>query len=109
MLALKQYKQDLTDMLLQKDMVEKLYFFGSALTKRFNQTKSDIDILVETRNVLPETKGEQLIDLWNDLEKIFNRKVDLLTENSLKNPVLRQEIYNTRKLIYDGQKRKVYI
>jgi hypothetical protein len=32
-----------------------------------------------------------------------------LTENSLKNPFLRKEIEQTRKLIYDGQSREVFV
>ncbi|MDR0872865.1 MAG: nucleotidyltransferase domain-containing protein [Prevotellaceae bacterium] len=109
MIALNQYKNGLTDVLQEKNVIDKMYFFGSALTPRFNEKTSDIDILVKTKNLLPEEKGEQLIDLWGKLELLFNRKVDLLTEDSLKNPYLRKEIQQTRKLIYDGQSREVFI
>ena len=50
-----------------------------------------------------------LINVWNGLEKIFQRPVDLLTENSLRNPYLRAEVERTKQLIYDGSKRQVLV
>ena len=49
---------------------------------KLNENHSDIDIPVETENLPPEEKCACLIDLWEDLEKLFNRKVDLLTESA---------------------------
>ncbi|MDR3338923.1 MAG: DNA polymerase subunit beta, partial [Candidatus Symbiothrix sp.] len=68
-----------------------------------------IDVLIETEDLPPEQKGEQLIALWENLEKLFNRKVDLLTENALHNPFLIKEINKTRKLIYNGQSKQIFI
>jgi predicted nucleotidyltransferase len=90
-------------------VVKKLYFFGSALTPRFDAASSDIVVLIETEDITPEEKGESLIVLWDDLENLFNRKVDLLTENSLRNPFLKKEIEQTRKLIYDGQSKQIFV
>jgi len=89
--------------------VKKLYLFGSVITPNFDENNSDIDVLVETEDISPEAKGEYLIELWEDLEKLFNRKVDLLTENSLKNPYLARETERTRKIIYDGQTKQIFI
>jgi predicted nucleotidyltransferase len=109
MIALAQYKQELMRVLPINGAVKRLYLFGSALTPRFDKDKSDIDVLVETENLSPEEKGELLMVLWDDLEKLFSRKVDLLTEGSLRNPYLAKEIKQTRKLIYDGQSKQVFI
>ena len=109
MIALKQYGNELKATLQDNMAVKKFYLFGSALTTRFNENSSDIDVLVETENISPEEKGMCLIALWEDLEKLFNRKVDLLTENSLRNPYLAREIEQTRKLIYDGQTKQIFI
>ena len=109
MIALKQYGDGLKATLQDNMAVKKFYLFGSALTTRFNENNSDIDVLVETENISPEEKGACLIALWEDLEKLFNRKVDLLTENSLRNPYLAREIEQTRKLIYDGQTKQIFI
>jgi predicted nucleotidyltransferase len=107
--VLKKYKTDLENVLQKNSEVRLLYLFGSVLTPLFNTTTSDIDVLVETENIPPEEKGEQLMILWEELEKLFVRKVDLLTENSLRNPYLNQEIRQTRKLIYDGQSKQIFI
>ena len=56
-----------------------------------------------------EEAGRMLINVWNGLEKIFQRPVDLLTENSLRNPYLRAEVERTKQLIYDGSKRQVLV
>ena len=109
MFAIEQYKYELKNILQHNNAVKKFYLFGSALTSRFNEPTSDIDVLVETENLLPEEKGELLMALWDNLEELFNCKVDLLTENSLRNPYLAQEIGQTRKLIYDGQSRQIFI
>jgi predicted nucleotidyltransferase len=109
MIAIKQYRDGLNASLRNNAAVKKLYLFGSALTARFDENSSDIDVLVETENISPEEKGTCLLALWDDLEKLFNRKVDLLTENSLRNPYLAREIEQTRKLIYDGQTKQIFI
>ena len=109
MISLKQYEDGLKSTLQNNAAVKKFYLFGSALTARFDENSSDIDVLVETEDILPEKKGEYLITLWEDLEKLFNRKVDLLTEGSLRNPYLTREIEQTRKLIYDGQTKQIFI
>jgi len=109
MIALKQYGNELNATLQNNAAVKKFYLFGSALTTHFDESNSDIDVLVETKNIPPEEKGECLIALWEDLEKLFNRKVDLLTENSLRNPYLAREIEQTRKLIYDEQTKQIFI
>ena len=109
MIELDKYKIELTNICKDNQAIKKLYVFGSALTPRFNEETSDIDVLVETADMLPEEKGEKLMNLWDELELLFNRKIDLLTENSLRNPFLKKEIEQTRKLIYDGQSRKILI
>jgi hypothetical protein len=89
--------------------VSKLYAFGSAISDRFNENSSDIDLLVEVSVSDPIEKGETLFALWDSLEAFFRRKVDLLTEKSLKNPYLRKDIEQTRKLIYDRTAEKILV
>lgn len=87
--------------------VKTLYAFGSATTDRFNEASSDIDLLVEIDTQDPIKRGQNLMDLWDQFEKIFQRKVDLLTGSSIKNPILRKSIDASKILIYDGKERKV--
>ncbi len=103
MFQLNKYKKKLADLCNNNLAVNKLYFFGSVLTPTFNEETSDIDVLVEVADLPPEERGENLIALWDNLESLFNRKVDLLTENALRNPFFKREVERTKKLVYDRQ------
>ena len=95
--------------LCQSHKVKYLYAFGSSVSDRFDDTKSDIDLLVEIDDDDPIERGEKLISLWDTFEGFFNRKVDLLTDSSIRNPYLRKSIDNTKILIYDGSRQKVLV
>lgn len=83
-----------------KYKVKTLYAFGSILTPRFNE-QSDVDILV---NFNPEVDHNQyadnFIDFYNELKRLFNRDVDLVDESAVRNPYFRQELEETKHLIY---------
>ena len=89
--------------------VSKIYAFGSSITDHFDPAKSDIDVIVDLEISDPIEYGETLLSLWDRLESFFNRKVDLLTEDSITNPYLRKSIEATKKLIYDGQGEKIFV
>ena len=95
--------------LCSSHQVRYIYAFGSSVTDRFDEEKSDIDLLVEVDAEDPVERGEKLMSLWDGLEALFLRKVDLLTDSSLKNPYLRKSIEATKVLIYDGSGEKVFI
>jgi predicted nucleotidyltransferase len=82
--------------------------FGSAITDKFDAKLSDVDVLVEMeKKKSPIDLGESLMQLWDALEDLFKRKVDLLTPSGLKNPFLKDEIERTKKLVYDGYTEKI--
>jgi predicted nucleotidyltransferase len=89
--------------------VKYLYAFGSSTTDSFDSQTSDIDLVVELDTLDPIERGEKLIDLWDKFEGFFDRKVDLLTESSIENPILRKNIDNTKILIYDGTGQEIFI
>ena len=95
--------------LCQEHQVKYLYAFGSSVTDRFDYDKSDIDLLVEIDDNDPIERGEKLISLWVTFERFFHRKVDLLTDSSIRNPFLRKSIDATKILIYDGAGQKVLV
>jgi len=68
-----------------------------------------MDFLVEIDDVDPIERGEKLMSLWEKLEEFFHRKVDLLTDSSIKNPILRKNIDKTKILIYDGRRQKILV
>lgn len=87
--------------------MKKLYAFGSAIRTEFNEELSDIDLLIEIEEPDPIEKGKKLLDIWDNLEKFFGRRVDLVTSSSLKNPILIKNIEATKILIYDGERQEV--
>jgi predicted nucleotidyltransferase len=91
-----------------KHQVKYLYAFGSSTSDRFDEQKSDIDLLVEIDDPDPVERGEKLLSLWDLFEKFFKR-IDLLTDSSIHNPFLRKSIDSTKILIYDGTGQKILI
>jgi uncharacterized protein len=87
--------------------VKTLYAFGSSINENFNEDSSDIDLLIELNTEDPIKRGQHLIDLWDKLEAFFQRKVDLLTSSSIRNPILRKSIDSSKILVYEGQELKV--
>lgn len=78
--------------LIDEFHVSRIGYFGSFAMN--NQTdNSDIDILVE----FSQTPGWEFFSLEEYLEKIFNRKIDLVTKaalkEQLKNVILKQVKY----------------
>ena len=80
--------------------VEKFYLFGSVLRKDFSP-QSDIDVMVQ---FAPDAEwGFEIVEMKQELEKVFKRKVDLLTKKSIEksdNWIRRAEILGTARLIY---------
>ena len=86
--------------LFRKHKVKKGYAFGSVCTPSFSNT-SDVDLLIDfEENLDPLEEGESWWILYYELEKILNRPIDLVTEKSLRNPYLIEEINEKRELIY---------
>ncbi len=89
--------------------VKNLYAFGSSITDRFDENFSDIDLLIEIGNDDPIERGENLIGIWDRFELFFQRNIDLTTNTSIKNPILRKTIDSTKILVYDGKSQKILI
>jgi uncharacterized protein len=102
-------RKDIFSDLCKKHKVRYLYAFGSSITSNFNNATSDIDLVVEVDENDPTKHGEYLISLWDNFEAFFHRKVDLLTESSIRNPYLKTSIDANKKLIYDGARAEILI
>jgi uncharacterized protein len=80
--------------------VKNLYAFGSVCSSDFNDA-SDIDLLVAfDKNISIEKYTDNYFELHEQFERLLNRKIDLMTDNSLSNPYLIQTIDRTKQLIY---------
>jgi predicted nucleotidyltransferase len=79
--------------------VSKLFAFGSVLKESFND-ESDIDLIVDFDQVPIEDYADNYFDLKYELESLFNRPVDLLEEQAIRNPYFKREVEKERQLIY---------
>ncbi len=79
--------------------VKQLYAFGSVLTNQFGN-ESDIDLVVDFNPIDISSYADNYYDFKFSLQKVLNRKVDLLEDKAIKNPYFRQNLNEKRKLIY---------
>lgn len=98
MKLLKQHIEDITR-LCRIYKVSRLFAFGSVLQETFNE-ESDIDLIVDFDKVSLEEYADNYFNLKQELECIFNRPVDLLEEQAIKNPYFKNEIDKEKQLIY---------
>ena len=89
-------------MLCQRHHVNRLYLFGSALTPRFNN-ESDIDLLIQFGNMDVTNYLSNYMDLKEKLEELFNRPVDLVEDQAVRNPIFRKILDREKKLIYERE------
>ncbi|WP_018674937.1 nucleotidyltransferase family protein [Riemerella columbina] len=79
--------------------VKDLFVFGSVLTPDFNES-SDIDFLVKFQDMDLHQYFDNFLSLKESLEQLFKRKVDLVEQQTLKNPILIQSINQTKQPVY---------
>jgi uncharacterized protein len=65
--------------------VKRLTAFGSVLTERFDQSRSDVDFLVEFREDVPDL-FDAYFGLKEELQSVLGRPVDLIAPAALENP-----------------------
>ena len=85
--------------LCERYRVKTLYVFGSVLTPNFD-THSDIDLLVDFLDQDALQYTSNYFQFKFELEKLFNRKIDLLEERALKNPYFIENINQRKQLLY---------
>jgi uncharacterized protein len=93
----------------EKYNVTRLYVYGSVVTEKFSDESSDLDLLVELEPMPVIDRGEKLIQFWDELENLFHRKVDLLTDQPIKNQYFKAQVEKTKKLIYDRAEQKISV
>ncbi len=98
---MKQLKNKIEDIakLCKSHRVSKLFVFGSVLKESFSED-SDIDLIVDFEDVSLEDYADNYFDLKEQLESIFNRPIDLLEEQAIRNPYFKNEIDKEKQLIY---------
>ena len=76
-----------------------MYLFGSALNANFNK-KSDVDLLVKFKEIELSEYFDNFMNFKEKLELLFGREVDLLEEQTLRNPILIKSINKSKELVY---------
>ena len=79
--------------------VKSMHLFGSSSGNSFTK-ESDVDILIEFKDISFEKYTDNYFGLHYDLEALLKRKIDLVTVNSLSNPYFIQSIEETKQLLY---------
>jgi len=79
--------------------VDTMYLFGSALSEDF-RAESDIDFLVKFKPIDLAIYFENYLNFKQKLKVLLGRDVDLLEEQTLKNPILINSINRNKELIY---------
>ena len=87
--------------LCRRSHARRLHLFGSATRPDFRPLDSDLDFLVELdEGLAPGAYSLAFFALKEGLEQLFQRPVDLLTPDALRNPYLRQRIETEQVPIY---------
>ena len=79
--------------------VRTLFAFGSVTTGLF-RIDSDIDLIVDIDSQDPLVYSDNYFNLKFQLENLLHRHIDLLEQKSIQNPYLRQQIDQTKVLVY---------
>lgn len=98
MTLITQNQQKLNQLCLQYN-VQQLYLFGSVLTDKFNEN-SDIDMLIQFENMDLKHYFDNFMDFKENAEILFNRNVDLVENQAIKNPIFRKIVDREKQLIY---------
>ncbi|MDO9256544.1 MAG: nucleotidyltransferase domain-containing protein [Bacteroidales bacterium] len=80
--------------------VKELYLFGSVLTDKFSDT-SDIDMLIQFNPVDLLEYFDNYMDLKEKLEILFQRPIDLVENQAIRNPIFRKVIEREKQLVYE--------
>jgi hypothetical protein len=83
-----------------KHNVKALWLFGSAACGDFDPERSDIDFLVEFFPFNGPGRGKAYFELWEQLQALMGRKVDLAEPGGVRNPYVRASIERTKVPLY---------
>ena len=84
--------------LCRRYQIKEFAFFGSSLRQDYSEA-SDIDVLVS----FGENSDISLFDIIEiglSLESMLKRRVDIVEKESLKNPIRRKSILESREIVY---------
>lgn len=86
--------------LCRRFRVRRLDVFGSAVKASFDPTNSDVDFLVQFEDMSPAAYADCYFGLWEALEVLLDRPVDLVTADAVSNPYFRETLDTDRRPVY---------
>jgi len=85
----------------EKHFVSEFALFGSRANGN-SKDQSDIDLLVSFNNKLAILNyADNFFSLKQTLQSLLKKEVDLVTKKSIKNPILKKEIDQTKIILYE--------
>ncbi len=101
--AVERRKDDLMRLSLRYK-VKWLDLFGSVASGEYDPERSDLDFLVEFQPeaLALEVYSGTYFGLYEDLERLFGRPVDLVEDPAIKNPYFRESVDRTRIRVYEA-------
>ena len=81
--------------------VLKLDLFGSAARGDFNPSDSDLDFVALFADRMNPNYVDRYLEFADELEMLFGRPVDLITERSIRSQSFRRAVDSDRETIYE--------
>jgi len=100
MITLLEEKRDELTRLCARYHVRRLELFGSAARDDFDPARSDLDFLVEFGDVPDGQLANCYFGLLFALEDLFQRSIDLVMTDAIKNPYFLAAIAASRTVLY---------
>ena len=88
--------------LCRRHHVKRLEVFGSAAVGDFNPQTSDIDFLVDYHPFHGPGKADAYFGLLEDLQQLFDRRIDLVVDHAIENPYFRKSVDTSKVPIYES-------
>jgi predicted nucleotidyltransferase len=86
--------------LCRKYRVKRLELFGSAARGDFQAGRSDLDFFYEFDKTNTTDLADRFFGLWEDLERLFKLKVDLVSAKNATNPYFLEVANRHRITLY---------
>jgi uncharacterized protein len=99
--ALIESRREAIAQLCRRYGVARLDLFGSAASGQFDVQSSDFDFIVRFADAESPGIARRFFGLAEDLERLLERPVDLLTDQPFRNPYFARAVAETRQTIYE--------
>jgi predicted nucleotidyltransferase len=100
MIALLEESLQSVSALCKRYRVARLDVFGSAARGNFASATSDLDFIVTFEPMPPADHADAYFGLLEGLESLFDREIDLIEEEAIKNPYFHRSASASRVQLY---------